>query len=309
VQVAVVIPTCRSVNFPEQSLDKSKYKVYVVHDVEGHPVEAPRGVEVQHIIAPDRLMYGARCSCIRSAGFMQAYRDGATHILTMDDDVLPTVNWVEEHVQALDSGVHPWARTLEDSAFALRGEPIYARPLKVGVTHGLWSNVPDFGGATQVAHPNVRFHLHSEWKRIHPPFAQCSMNLGFRREVTPVMYQPFMGEGWPFKRHDDIWQGLLCQPILMRRGYAFLNGGAVVWHTRASNAQANMAAEVAGNEETERLWQHTFSPFLKIGADLDTCYINMAKHIEQYEPINEDNRPYFAQLAHNMRRWVEMLRA
>jgi hypothetical protein len=282
--VFCVVPTCRGFTIPEQSIPVT---FVIVHDRQDHPVYGDDG-SVVHIVAPDESMYGKCCSCIRSAGFMEAYKRGATHILTLDDDCLPTVTWAEEHVTALDRGLHPWSRTVEDSPYPLRGEPSYARTLPVAVTHGLWSNVPDFGGDTQVAHPNVRFHLRNEWRRIHPPFALCSMNMGFRREVMPVMYQPFMGEGWPFKRHDDIWLGLLSQPILQRRGYSFLNGGAVVWHTRASNAPANRDAEVLGNEETERLWQWTFSPYNSWPIDLNACYLKMADVIEAYEPYNAD---------------------
>ena len=297
-KVMAVVPTCRGFKVPEQSIP---VEWVVVHDRQRWPVDG----DATHIIAPDPTLYGSRCSCIRSAGFGHAYHAGATHILTCDDDVLLTVNWAHDHVLALNGSYHPWSPTV-DGTVPMRGFPIAAPHLPIAISHGLWSNVPDLAAIDQKALPTLRLHLPSAWRRIHPPFALSSMNFGFRREVTPVMYQPAMGDGHPFKRHDDIWLGVIAQRVLMLHGYSFANGGAVVWHTRASNVDANLVAEAAGTVEHEHFWRWVWE-FDDKQDDLATTYRWMAAHIRDYQPHDAAHAAYFQFLSANMRRWLEAL--
>jgi hypothetical protein len=291
-KVSAIVPTCRSFTVPKQSIDVSWI---VVHDREEREVVG----EAEHIIAPDPTMWGARCSSIRSAGFLKAYEEGADIILTTDDDLHFPTDWAEDHVRGLTSELHPWSMTMD---FRMRGLPYLARALPVAITHGLWDGIPDVDARTWKETGGYRVRHKGEWKRIHPPFCLSSMNFGFIREVMPVMYQPAQGEGYAYSRFDDIWLGLLAERLLMFHGYGFLNGGACVYHERASDPEENFKQEAPGIKTHERFWKWIWdwTPAMA-GGSLVGDYLALADRVEAFK----DETPYFVGLAANMRRWVK----
>jgi hypothetical protein len=80
------------------------------------------------------------------------------------------------------------------------------------------------------------------WRKISAPFPMCGMNVGFRRAVLPAVYFQHR-----FLRHDDIFAGWFLERVLGVEGYGFVNGGAVVKHERASNAEINLLKERPGD--------------------------------------------------------------
>lgn len=300
IKCAAVVPTCRQFTIPDQTIE---VRWYIVSDREQRPVDGPH----IDIVAPDKMMYGERCSSIRSAGFMQAIRDGATHVLTVDDDCWLPPTWAEQHVAALDAQIHPWSPTVP--GVHTRGTPYNPPLLKVAVTHGLWDGIQDLDGETQKQWEDAGVEMHCRqlsngWHRIHPPFAQCSMNYGFTREVAPVMYQPAQGPDFAYNRFDDIWQGVLCQRALTLHDYAFMNGGAIVYHQRASNTENNIKNESAGKTIHEHFWKYVWG-FRTRCASLTNTYLALASHVADFKTGDAQQDVYFTSLARNMKAWVE----
>ncbi len=290
-KVAAVVPTCRGFSIPVQSMDVDWI---IVHDQKKRPVKG----EATHIVAPDPEMYGQRCDSIRSAGFALAYERGADYILTVDDDCEIPKNWAHSHVDALHNSVHPWWYTTPDNR--PRGLPYDVTSLPVAISHGLWNGMPDLDGQTQLGYE--KYHLEpdvyheNKWQRIGTPFPQSSMNLGFRREVACVMYQPFQGELTPFDRFADIWCGLFAQKALEGQ-YVFMNGGACVYHRRASNAKANFKKEMPGRAEHETLWKDVWN--IKVDGSVFERYAQIAGVVSLRDG-------YFDKLTSNMLKWLEL---
>lgn len=306
-KVSIVIPTCRGYRIPRQTIPVNWI---FVHDRQEWPIEGGGG-DYTSIVAPDKALYGHKCSSIRSAGFLKAYRDGADFILSVDDDCTLPLDWAEQHVEALSSSYHPWSETVP--GLHTRGMPYTFKPIKVAVSHGLWDGIQDLDGTSQKANPDLLMRHPGKWSRIHPPFAMSSMNFGFRREVAPIMYQPAQGEGFAFNRFDDIWLGVICQKILATQGWAFANGGAVVYHDRASNVDANIVNEANGKRANESFWRWVWDASLP--STLKGAYLQLADVIENYvvgstiDPASksEGENKYFEGLARNMREWTRLI--
>jgi len=285
--ISVVVPTCRGFEIPEQSVP---VRWYVVHD----EVERPVVGERVDIVAPDPEMYGRRASSIRGAGILQAYLDGADVIITVDDDCTLPRNWAKNHADAL--GPCPlWSNTIRH--LPVRGYPDDVGETEVSISHGIWNGVPDISGEDQCEYPGNIYLMHANvWHPIHAPFPMSSMNVGFTRKAVPLMY--FWPMGGVFDRYEDIWGGLVAQRLLSGR---FVNGGAAVYHERASNAEVNKRKEAPGKEVHERLWPYIWA--------FDGGWAGMADHLERFDSGRDDWDKYFSQVSRNMRNWATLTAA
>lgn len=250
-KVGVVVPTCRGYTIPDQSIDC--YWVFV-HDDHMRDIDGncdPWNME--HVVKPDPERYGYRNSSIRSAGVLAAYKAGCDFILTVDDDCRLPIDWAERHVKELSKSVHPFNNTM-DCGIKARGLPYTVKHIPVWLTHGLWDGVPDVDGATQTV-MGAQYVRHADtWRRIYPYFPMSGMNLGFRREAARYMYWAPQGAGWMYDRFEDIWMGLVVESIFHAKNVAMMNGGACVYHSRASNPTINLRKEGYGHELNEWLW-------------------------------------------------------
>jgi hypothetical protein len=116
------------------------------------------------------------------------------------------------------------------------------------------------------------------------------------------MYHPPQGNNQPYDRFDDIWMGLFAQRVLVAHGYAFLNGGAVVYHERASDAEVNKKKEAPGIKTNERLWRWVWD-FVPEGDDLVADYGRLAEHLTDFEGADG----YFKALCEKMHRWLTLV--
>lgn len=183
-----------------------------------------------------------------------------------------------------------------------RGVPYHSYS-RVAISHGLWNGVPDLDAITQREVGAVDVQHENRWRRISAPFPQSAMNFGFTRDVMPVMYQPFQGEGTPFDRYADIWGGLLAQRVLSAHDWLFMNGGACVYHMRASSVDANLIKERPGMAVHEDFWRHVWS-FKDFGTSVTASYLRLAHHVAKFDQENKWGG-YFQHLAYNMRSWAE----
>ncbi len=292
-KVAVVVPTCRGWSIPDQTIDVDWI---IVHDRQRWEIEE-NDHNVRHIVSPNPALYGERTSAIRQAGLDAAYAAGYPYVITLDDDCVVPEDWAESHVKALRGAVDVCWNTVPGEV--IRGRTLDHR-LPVGISHGLWSGVLDYPAWWQVANnPGPKVIEDRGWRRIPFPFPMCGMNVGFRREVLPAVY--FQHQ---FLRHDDIFAGFVAQRVLELHGYGFVNGGAVVQHNRASNAEVNWEKEKPGDAVAKRLLDH-IRGFNKTYLDVRGTYLLLATHIHGLVPTTDDEvNAMYQRMAKDMIRWA-----
>jgi len=197
-------------------------------------------------------------------------------IITLDDDVLPIGDPIQDHLDALDKRVPvSWMST---ASRYMRGFPYGVRDeAEVVLSHGIWRGVADYDAPTQLVCGN----LHSDFycgiipKGIY--YSQCGMNLAFKRKMLPWMYFAPMGEKVGMDRFADIWCGIVAKRAIDENGWAAVSGYAEVNHLRASNVFTNLRKESRGIGLNETFWQ------------------------------GDESDPYFALYREKLARWQEFI--
>jgi len=231
----------------------------------------------------------------------------ADYILTLDDDVHPSAGSdpIQEHLDVLQRRVPiSWMNTSlpgvlnRDAGYRFDdlNTPLYLRGFPYGirdeapvkVSHGVWVNVPDFDGKTQLELGKCQC-VNREWSGPHQPtcskcngtgydgsrlpyslpyfrgpvpkgtyFPFCGMNVMVHRDALPYLYFAPMGpdsgiEG--LNRFADIWCGILLKRATDSLGWAIYTGASTVIHTRASDPHKNVEQERLGVEWNEKVWK------------------------------------------------------
>jgi len=290
------------------------------------PVEPVAEIEsdgkILHVVWPCTHEWDGRdlvcrhTDAVRNFGFVEAAKLNPDYVLTLDDDVHPPAGSdpIQEHLDVLQRKVPiSWMNTaLEDydqrpdpdgprvrivgqnprgdkrSPTYLRGFPYAIRDeAPVKVSHGVWVNVPDFDGRTQLelgkcmtcANPErgPRPMLCSTCKETkydgsrlpyslpyfrgpvprgcYLPF--CGMNVMVHRDALPYLYFAPMGPDTGVQglnRFADIWMGLLLKRACDSNDWAIYTGASTVIHTRASDPFKNVEQERLGVEWNEWAW-------------------------------------------------------
>lgn len=321
--IAVVIPSNRPDRFREwlnaweSIFKKHDVRVYLVEDA---PVKTP-GLNVwrhychEDIFSPyiPESPFCKGSSAIRSYGFLAAYNDNCNIIISMDDDCLPVSDcdpinayWYNFHSKHAVSEYFDIGHTFEMREY-MRGFPfrdrLVAEPL---IQYGGWDNVPDLDARTQLAYKGDI--LPRKFLRTHIvlplgcAFTGCGMNVAFKREATPLMYQPIMGlDRVGYDRWDDIWSGLIAKKICDHLRYPIvINGFASVNHSRASDPQVNLVKEQGGYEYNDVLWERLREIPLK-GKTIIECYAELVKNFrpQWFGPAGRT-------IIRGMKKWLEM---
>lgn len=243
--------------------------------------------------------------CIRAYGYLQAYRNGATHLITVDDDCYRhDADHLLDHVAFLDDPVEPdgWMRTVP--SVPTRGLPLTRR---VGVNHGLWSQTLDVSGAYQLLHGAYvpTDELPEETLIPVGTYAPLSgMNLAWRRELTPLMYFTLQGAHletgakWGVDRYGDIWCGIIAKKVCDHLGYAVRSGTPFVRHARASDPAVNAEREKSGEGMTMPFW-HAVRDTRLLSEVPAVCYHQIADSVAR---LGGD---YWPVLGRAMHVWAE----
>jgi reversibly glycosylated polypeptide/UDP-arabinopyranose mutase len=195
---------------------------------------------------------------VRNAGFyyIAKHLPHIETIITLDDDVLPVGDPIQDHLDALDMRVPvSWLSTASEF---MRGFPYGVRgEAEVVLSHGVWEGVKDWDAPTQLVNGNrdVNFYRGPIPKGIHYPM--CGMNLAFKRKLLPWMYFAPMGPRVGMDRFADIWCGICSKRVIDARGWAVVSGYATVLHERASNVWSNLQKEARGLAYNETFWAGT----------------------------------------------------
>lgn len=282
--IAVVVPTIRPESMKKfqkawQSLfDKHNVSLVVVEDgknpivrhIERRPKYSLKGEETYELGEIMGKYKGAITNFnggIRNLGFAFVawtvdLKDVDT-IITLDDDVRPIGDPIQDHLDALNSRVPiSWMSTASEY---MRGFPYLVRDeAEVVLSHGVWEGVADWDAPTQLVKGS---HRPVEFPKIPVPkgiyFPMCIMNVAFKRKMLPYMYQapPALGVG----RADDIFAGILAKREIDKRGWAAVTGYARVHHERESDVYKNLEAEAKTIKLMETLWKGDESdPYFKV---------------------------------------------
>lgn len=279
-KVFVVIPTIRDLEFLTVWDDDSQFEtchLLIIEDAETKTIKIPevKCRSVQHYSRQDiRQELGNKAwiipqksAAIRSYGFYQAYQQGADVIITLDDDCYPYEDhFVKQHLANLSLKLpENWLPTMPfRSQMFSRGFPYTIRDKRpVVLSHGLWSNVPDLDGITQIRFKPGGFKTYPDFLYPIPKgqyFTASAMNLAFTREIAPLLYQLLMGEKeggekWGYERFDDIWAGVFAKKIIDHLNLGAVSGTPFVEHKRASNVFDNILKEASGLKINEDLWR------------------------------------------------------
>lgn len=315
--VAVVVPNhLPHLDFLDEWGDELRdVPIIVVQDVGDKPTP-PSGFDVRVVdhddiaddLGSDAWIIPHRTAACRSYGYLLAHRLGVRYIATLDSDCYPDGSpWLAGHVGNLESRVMlDWVNSGPGPLY--RGVPYGLRNTSpVYLSHGLWSCVPDLDGPTQLHYPDLRLSPATgtatmpRWNY----FPMCSMNLAWRRELTPAFYFGLHNiDTYGVDRFDDIWAGVFAKRILDHLGWAAVSGAPSVEHRRQSNAFVNTRKEAGGLAMNENLWPIVRDIPLK-GEDVAGCY---AQLIDGLPEVVEGEPPgWTARFKHAAMIWLEYM--
>jgi len=321
--IFIVIPTIRNLDFLKEWRNEFvNCHLVVVEDNREKTVNSKNlkfasvthfcHQDVEKDFNKDSWIFSRKNASIRSYGFWKAYQLGAEVTITLDDDCYPgESNLVEKHLDNLNLKLPiNWVTTYPDPKWMYtRGFPYSNREkYPVMVSHGLWSGALDLDAKTEIKLPRIlREKTYPPIRQIIPFnyfYPMCSMNLAFKRKVTPLMFFPTMGQkpdgsSWPYNRYDDIWAGLFSKKIMDHLDLGVINGSPFVEHKKASKPKNNYQNELAGMKMNEILWKRVSEVKLTKKTP-KTCYIELA------EKIKFPNNEYFRQLKKAMIIWANL---
>lgn len=280
--------------------------------------------DIENDLGKDSWIIPRRSSAIKAYGFMRAYHLKSDVIISLDDDCYPLEKYipkfnkkdfVRSHLDALfinkeiEEAWFPTMQMFDD--VRPRGLPYknvkrIVSPNDVFLSHGLWANVPDFDGTTQLKVtkiPTIEQYFVKGVVPRHTYFPMCGMNIAWKREITPALYFMLMGKDakdhpWGFDRFDDIWAGVFAKKICDHLGYRIVSGSPVIWHDRASNPHTNVQKEKTGVVVNEKLWEVVDAIELRSDSVIE-CYKEIARKL----PGTSD---YFKKLKKAMIIWANL---
>jgi len=327
--VVVVVPTIREASIREfLAAWQWPCPVIVVEDnpTRTFPISSPNVThvawdDIRADLGADEWIIPRRSDCVRSYGYLLAYRTGRPYIVTLDDDCLPAapqvrpglaaLEFLQQHINNLQPHDAPaWHNTLAGRPYP-RGVPYQqrARTTPVGLSHGLWRGTRDWDSLAALHYGRDGEPPHTEREGLVPQgsyFPMCGMNLAWRRELTPLLYFLLMGKDetgqapYAYDRFGDIWAGILAKKVLDHLGIGVWSGGPVVHHARASNVWANFQKEHAGIIANEDFWQRVDA--IPLTKDRPAqCYYELGWAVHQWEG------DYWQRLGNAMQIWVEQL--
>lgn len=259
-QVSCVVPTCRPESYSKflQAWEAQfkQHNVHLVTVTDGIKPEVTyhnKSYSLKKIMGKYSDVIYNKNDGVRNLGFafVAKYLPQIDVCITLDDDTRPLGDTIGDHLSILGKKVPiTWMSTASEF---MRGFPYGIREeAEVMVSHGVWQGVADWDAPTQLIYGNrpVTFYKGIIPKGVLSPM--CIMNVAFKREMLPFIYQAPMGYKIGLDRFGDIWGGIELKKDMDKLGYAYATGYATVRHERASNVWTNLIKEAKGlpmNEE------------------------------------------------------------
>jgi hypothetical protein len=290
-----------------------------------------------HVIAP-------RSRGEISLAFLAALEDGADVIIQIDDDVVPQPHFINEHLAALDGQTKRtvtcqtgrWYNTLRSldvvEPYRLklfpRGHP-YAKDARLEdyqygsvnsepsvLNMGHWTGHPDLDAITILSRGGIDGRCDVEAKRLKEHslavskgtfFSVCSMNLAFRRKITPAMYQLYMG-CMGVDRYDDIWSGIFVKKIADYHGDRTTVGLPSGFHDkRPRSVFADVLKESNGLGLNEELWRRV-DRFQLSGSSYWDSYDSLTDQLADWanSQNSQFNRKFLRIQTSKMKLWLRL---
>lgn len=259
--IAVIVPTIRKESLQDflfawkDLFLKHNVNLYIVHDGKKPYLEKRipfKEVElktVKDIMGKySHLIYNLNDG-VRNLGFAEAYKDENEIFISLDDDVRPYGDTIQDHLDILNTR-QPISYMNSVDDIYMRGFPYWARQeAEVVFSHGVWNGVYDFDASTQLVlgTPQPQHRKMPVPKGILMPI--CVMNVAFKRKVLPFYYQAPMFKD--INRFADIWSGWEVKKAIDNNDWCMVTGYAKVNHNRASNPFINLIKEAKGIQMNE----------------------------------------------------------
>jgi hypothetical protein len=312
VKAAIVVPTIREPSIhrflEEWKQEFEGHQVIVVEDnpektfqVSGKNVAHYSWAEIDDTLKDNAWIIPRRTDCVRSFGYLMAWRGEYDMMVTLDDDCYPAhPGFIEGHWDRLQGHAQSNAWVATGRGWVPRGVP-YGTTTRFDETvlnHGMWTNVPDLDAVTQLQsmREGRTFETVDQAIPRGAYFPMCGMNVAVKPKVIPAFYFLLMGRDWPYDRFGDIWCGVLLKRICDHLRAGVRSGPPLVEHQRASNVWANLRKESTGYEVNEDFWKAVDKVDLS-GTTFRDCYAEIAQAL----PLDGD---YFAKLKEAMAIWA-----
>ncbi len=264
-ETTLVVPTIREdcINKFLESWDEELSQFERIIIIEDNPKKTFKLKSVEHYcwedidekLGENSWIISRRDSAIRSFGFMLA--KDSDYVYTLDDDCLriPDENFIEQHKENLNF-TNKWCELIP--GMRTRGLPYKRLGILENVMFsiGLWTKVPDLDAISQLSNPIDNFYP-NVLTRVMPEgqyFPLTGMNFCFRKEAAVLSYFPLMGDGYPYRRFDDIWFGIICKKICDHLKFRITCGHPYVCHFKASDPFVNLIKEAPGIQMNETFW-------------------------------------------------------
>jgi hypothetical protein len=179
---------------------------------------------------------------------------------------------------------------------------------------GLWKGIFDVNAVDKIKGPA---YTHADAKLATPSviverdklISVCSMNMQFRRELIPAVYQlPMHVEvmpNWVVDRYGDIWGGFILKTLMDLKGDAMAAGEPMINHLKEGDYTRNIWQEhtchLINDEFVNLLLQ--VKAGIRAADYLDMMYELLAgfeKHTEKASPLF---KPYLKHLCVAMKAW------
>jgi Reversibly glycosylated polypeptide len=347
----IVIPTARSVSLENlRSLIEDDARFIVVDDSEGtvvvnHPqFQTYDWTDQKRMLGSDVIAIPRRNGACRDFGFYLAWRESDPDeiVIALDDDVLVEPDFGRSVEAVLSGAPRPIAKgtgthfnildcysNIQENLFP-RGFPYSHRPGyrnwtfdgatadRVKFNLGLWREIFDVNAIDKLRGPQYCYadaQLHHE-SVIVPDGALvsvCSMNMQFRRELIPAVYQlPMHVEvmpGWVIDRYGDIWGGFILKTLMDLKGELMAVGGPMIRHQKEGSYERNI-----WQEHTAHLVNDEFLSIIQKArqeikpADYLTMMAHMAEILDrERESCGVILRRYLDALIPAMKAWCRIL--
>ncbi|NQZ56493.1 MAG: hypothetical protein HRT88_03350 [Lentisphaeraceae bacterium] len=257
--------------------------------------------EVEADLGVNKFIIPSGTPALNSYGAWKAYEKGAEFLVIVDEFCRPEREpFFATHVKALmrNSDQHAWFSTLNN--VKAKGAPFYntKRSMPLMLNHGMWTENAVLDAASELAikenSDEISFN-EGDIPRGHY-FSMSSINLSFRREMTPLMYFLLMGEEFPFQDYGDIWCGLISKKIMDHLNWACRSGTPYVQNLREKNIWHRMRDEAVTLPLNESFWLK-LDEIILCSNTVDGCYKQIIDTVETW------GHPYFKTLAEAMKVW------
>ena len=282
----IVIPSNREINLNYLApLIDSGARFVVVDDTEGsitvdHPqFEVFNWNDRRRLLGSLDIGFPKKNGASRDFGFYVAWKnsDPGEIIVALDDDcevyhqdfhdqVVATLSDRQRPVATCD-GTHLNILNLYEGVSEQlfpRGFPYSSRvdygrtqinaaqSRNVAFSLGLWKHIFDINGIDKItgpeySHPDGKLKEPSVIIEVGKLISVCSMNMQFRRELIPAVYQlPMHVEvmpNWVVDRYGDIWGGFILKTLMDLNGDSMAVGEPMINHLKEGDYTRNIWQE------------------------------------------------------------------